>query len=111
MPGEYTPLTWIEGLAPGISAINLNHLETQFAQATLEIQAGLKPPVVRWSTPGWYWHITTARLMTAARIYYIPIYPAFPLIDSSLHITVCREGKNIHNVAGYQWTRLHSVIN
>ena len=29
----YTPTAWIEGLPPGISAANLNNLETQYDQA------------------------------------------------------------------------------
>ena len=74
----YTPTTWVEGAAPGISAINLNNLETQYdqavADAALAIRRKIVPPTVRWSAPGWWWNNDTAQAPTANRTYYMPIY-------------------------------------
>ncbi len=72
--GDYSATTWNEGAAPGISAAELNRLETQHALAVDEIRRIMKPPVVRWVIPGWAWNQSASQVVAANRTYYVPIY-------------------------------------
>ncbi len=67
----YTTTPWIATATP-LSAANLNNLETQI----LEAKRKMSPPVVRWTSPGWYWISVGTQAVTANRIYYMPIYVA-----------------------------------
>ena len=70
----YTPTVWVNGIAPALSAANLNKLETQYDEAVGDINRKLQPPIVRWTSPGWYWTDPFSSVVTANRIYYMPIY-------------------------------------
>ncbi len=68
----YVKTAWVEGLAPGISAINLNNLEDQVD----DIGRALKPPIVIWTIPGWHASSGVNQAVAANRTYYQLIYVA-----------------------------------
>jgi len=69
----YTPTAWVAATTP-LSAANLNNLETQHQEAAYIPSARMIPPIVRWVAPGWCWQSGVNQLVTANRIYYMPIY-------------------------------------
>ena len=48
----YTKTTWVNGIAPALSAANLNNLEIQYEQAVADVKRKIMPPTVRWTAPG-----------------------------------------------------------
>ncbi len=69
----YTPTVWIPDTTP-LSAANLNNLEIQYDEAVADIKRKMKPPTVRWTSPGWVFGGGAGQAVTANRTYYMPIY-------------------------------------
>ncbi len=101
----YTPTTWVSGVTPADAAV-LNNLETQYDQAVADVKRKLIPPIVRWTTPGWWWFSVANQVVTANRTYYVPIYveEATTYIRIGIDVTTGDGAGGVADLRIFEWS-------